>query len=660
MKRRRFFVFAFGCALTCGLAQGAQNGSPSYAVTPRFQWLRLGEVKPSGWIKAQMLRNLRQGALGHLDQLAPEARSDIFASGRNAPGRPNAAKEGFEQGAWWNGETEGNWHRGYIMTAYLTGDVEAMEKSSAYVQHILDSQDNDGYIGVYSPELRYSKSHVNGELWTETCILRALLAYYELTGRPDVLRAVERAVKLTVENFGPGKMTAFPNPHYPGDGISHGLMFIDVLERLYQLTGDKTYRDFGVWLYHDYCASAPQDGHDGTVASLLDLDKPLRDHGPTTIEHLRVPLWVYYVTGDPQFGRAYENGLTKLGRYMYPSGAIVAMEDIGGRRPDPTTTYYEFCSMKELLSTYCSALQKTGRTDYGDEIEKLMFNAIEGAGLATGKGVTYCTRDNRYRIDGSLKGRDKFSPTHMDVAVCCNPNSSQVTPLYLEAMWMRSDAGLAAMLYGPAVLDTTVNGVPVEIEERTDYPFSFAITFVVNPARACDFALRLRNPGWSKGTRITCEGATVSREDSSFVLRKEWRRGDQIRLEFSGGITATKAANGEIALARGPLVYALGIPGTAKNIRDYDLPGFADEEYFPAQGAMWSYALDPSAADHSFGFNAISEENTNSFYPYDASPIRLEGRLINLDTGKEENVQLVPMASRQAILRRVTFPAERP
>jgi len=131
-------------------------------------------------------------------------------------------------------------------------------------------------------------------------------------------------------------------------------------------------------------------------------------------------------------------------------------------------------------------------------------------------------------------------------------------------------------------------------------------------------------------------------------------------LEFSGGITATKAANGEIALARGPLVYALGIPGTAKNIRDYDLPGFADEEYFPAQGAMWSYALDPSAADHSFGFNAISEENTNSFYPYDASPIRLEGRLINLDTGKEENVQLVPMASRQAILRRVTFPAERP
>jgi DUF1680 family protein len=151
----------------------------------------------------------------------------------------------------------------------------------------------------------------------------------------------------------------------------------------------------------------------------------------------------------------------------------------------------------------------------------------------------------------------------------------------------------------------------------------------------------------------------VSREEHSFVLRKEWTKGDEVRLEFNGGITATKAANGETALERGPLVYALGIPGTAKNIKDYDLPGFADQEYLPAQNAKWSYALDSSAADHAFGFNAISEENTNTLYPYDATPVRLEGKLINLDTGKKEDVQLVPMASTQAILRRVTFPVSR-
>jgi hypothetical protein len=615
---------------------------------------------PSGWIKAQMDRNLREGAIGHLDQLAPEARSDIFGSGRNAPGRPNVAKEGFEQGTWWNGETEGNWWRGYILTAYMTGNSEAMRKSDEYVRHILQTQDKDGYIGVYSPELRYSTSHVNGELWTQNCTLRALLAYYELTAKTEVLRAVERAVKLTMGKYGPGKMTAFPNPHYPGDGVSHGLMFVDVLERLYELTGDASYRDFGVWLYQDYCASDPQNSHDGTLASLLDFEKPLLDHGPTTVEHLRVPLWVYYVSGKPEYQKASDNGLNKLTRYMFPSGAIVAMESIEGKRPDPTTTYCEFCTMKELLTTFCSALQKKGTGGIGDYVERLFFNAIEGAGLATGKGVTYCTRDNRYRIDGALGGRDKFSPTHMDVAVCCNPNSAQVTPLYLEAMWMKSESGLVAALYGPSLLNTTVNGVEVQIEENTDYPFSSIVSFAVNPDRPAAFSLTLRNPAWSKGTRVTCKGAEVSREEGSFVLRKDWKKGDEVRIKFSEAVTATKAANGEIALARGPLVYALRIPGSAKDIKRYDLAGFADQEYFPSRDAHWSYTLDPDSANDGFGFSSRSDKDINTLYPYDAAPVQLEGKLINLDTGAKENVELVPMASRLAILRRVTFPVGRP
>ena len=656
MNYRRFLLLTCGLAAIGGLASATDGVSPHYVVPPRFQWLRLGEVMPAGWIKAQMERNLREGAIGHLDQLAPEARSDIFGSGRNAPGRPNVAKEGFEQGTWWNGETEGNWHRGYIMAAYLTRDPEAMRKSDAYVQYILQTQDADGYIGVYSPELRYSISHVNGELWTQTCILRALLAYYELTGKTEVLRSVERAVKLTMGKYGPGKMTAFPNPHYPGDGISHGLMFVEVLDRLYELTGDVSYRDFGVWLYHDYCASSPA-APDGALVSLLDLEKPLVDHGPTTVEHLRVPLWAYFVNGNPDLGRAYENGLKKLGHYILPSGAVVSMEEIGGRRPDPTTTYYEFCAMKELLTTYCSALQKVGNSEFGDDIEKLMFNAVEGAGLASGRGITYCTRDNRYRVDGDLKGRDKFSPTHADLAVCCNPNSAQITPLFVRGMWVRTgETGLAATLYGPSTVKTSVNGVKVQIEEKTDYPFSSEIYFVLSPERPADFPVTLRNPGWSKNTRVTCEGATVRRGGNYFLVRKTWMKGDQIRLEFNETVVGTTASNGEIALQRGPLVYALRIPEVAKDIKDYDLPGFADLEYLPSQGAHWSYALDPSVGNGNFGFSAKTDKDINMQYPYDIAPVQLEGKLINLDTGQRQDVLLIPMGSRLAILRRVTFP----
>ena len=307
--------------------------------------------------------------------------------------------------------------------------------------------------------------------------------------------------------------------------------------------------------------------------------------------------------------------------------------------------------------SYCSGLQKLGQSELGDRIEKLMFNGVQGARAPGGKGVTYCTRDNRYSVDGALQNRDKFSPTHSDVAVCCNPNFAQITPLYIRGMWMRTpDDGLAALLYGPSYVDTNVKGVGVRIEEATDYPFSATISLTVSPKQPVEFPLVLRNPGWSESTQVTCEGASVSRNGDYFVVRKRWTKGDQVKIVFSESIIGIPAWYAEIALQRGPLVYALTIPSVKFEAKHYSLPGFADLEYSSAVGAQWWYALDPSLGKGDFGFTARGEKDVNMPYPFDGAPVRLEGKLINLDTGKREDVSLVPMGSSQAILRRVTFP----
>jgi hypothetical protein len=88
MKHPQFLLLACGLAAMGGLAAATGRGSAHYAVSPHFQWLRLGEEMPRGWIKAQMDRDLREGAIGHLDQLAPQARNDIFGNARNAPAQP--------------------------------------------------------------------------------------------------------------------------------------------------------------------------------------------------------------------------------------------------------------------------------------------------------------------------------------------------------------------------------------------------------------------------------------------------------------------------------------------------------------------------------------------------------------------------------------------
>jgi hypothetical protein len=661
MKRLAVILIVSLLSGEAGLVVAAGNESVSSPVTPSFQWLKFGELMPSGWIKAQMLRDIREGFAGHLDELATEASSDIFGSGRTAPGKPNLAVEGGPEGSWWNGETEGNWRAGFIMMAYLSGDPGAIRKADAYVQHILQTQDQDGYIGVYSPELRYSASPMSGELWTQACILRALLADYELTGNATVLSAVERAVGRTMSAYGPGKWQPFQVPG-GGGGLDHGLMFTDVVARLYELTGNTEYRNFGLRLYRDFSAGIPNRiSHDATLASLLDIDKPFSGHAATTLEHLRVPLWAYYVTGDPELKRAFENGFLKLRQYVFPSGAVIGMEAIEGRKPDPTYAFYEYCAMKELNVTLSSALQKTGKGALGDSIEKLAFNAAEGARGVGGKCVTYCTRDNRYEVSRDLDGRDKFSPVHSDVAVCCNPNAVQMMPQFVRAMWMRTpEDGLAALLYGPSVVNTEVKGVRLRVEEKTDYPFSPVISITLSPERAVDFPLVFRNPQWSKDTQVHCDGATVSLKGDYFTVRKVWNKGDQVTLNLSESVVGVEASNGEQALQRGPLVYALRIPSVAHQSKTYRLAGFADLEYSPAEGANWSYELDTTQGKGDFGFTAKPDPDANMDYPFDGAPIRLEGKLINLRTAQREDVSLIPMASSLAVLRRVTFPVVTP
>ena len=208
MKRLMKFIAHVLILGAVALVAAVPEASAQIPVAPRYTWLKLGEVMPSGWLKAQMERDIREGFAGHLKELAPEVGTDIFGSGRNTPEKPNFAAADAED-SWWNGESEGNWRTGYIMMAYLSGDPQAQQEADAFVEHILHTQDSDGYIGVYNPQLRYSDSPRNGELWTQACILRGLLAYYDLTGKPEVLRAVERAVQCSMAKYGPGKMTVF-------------------------------------------------------------------------------------------------------------------------------------------------------------------------------------------------------------------------------------------------------------------------------------------------------------------------------------------------------------------------------------------------------------------------------------------------------------------
>lgn len=614
-----------------------------------FEWLPLGTVKPSGWIKAQMVRDLNHGFAGCLGKLCPEASSDIFVSHRNSIHAQNTQNSNGV--AWWNGESEGNWRAGYIMMAYLTDDTASKREADEYVQHILSSQEADGYLGAFAPDSRFIHP---GELWTQACLLRGLLAYSELTENREVLAAVQRSADLTISTFGTGKM---PMPW----GENHDLMISDVMERLFQLTGETRYRDFTLWLYQTWSENVASA--DTSLSSLLDRNTPYVQHGVHTYETIRVPLWLAYASGREDLGRASRNALEKLDRYTEPGGSAVSQELISNLAPDPTSTEYEYCATKEAQLTLQSALQKTGLASLGDRIERVWFNDAQGARTADGRAIAYLSPENRTRCDGfspdgtRAEPRNKFSPTHADVAVCCNPNATNVAALFVRGMWMRHHTGaLAALLYGPCEVSLHMNNVQVHIEERTLYPFTNMVEIHLNPDRPVTFSLLLRDPGWSRGTSVSAQRAEIVREGDYWRVTKQWKAGDTVILTFVPVVREVDAVNGEIALQHGALLFVRPIASTETIAKTYPLSGFQDTHYEPAPGASDDLMLPKELQWQGFGFQPVDlPSDANGITPLDAPIIALRGNMIRKRDRQRVSVDLVPLGN-APLLRRLTHP----
>jgi hypothetical protein len=639
-----------GALAACALlllspAAGAADAPAKYAVEPQFRLLRFGEVMPTGWIREQFGRDLDVGFAGRLPEIAPmTCGALIFGVNRNTPDHIQNAGGGSwggAEGAWWKGETEGNWRSGSTMMALLTG---RRAEADAKVDYLLRAQDADGYMGIYGPTLRWAGGDVdNGELWTQTCILRGLIAYYEATGRTDVLSAVERAAKLTMSHYGEG----IKDP-YGAETQNHNLMFVDVMERLYDLTGDTAYRDFGVYLYRDYSRDMKTDV---ALTTLLAADHPFVGHGATTYEGLRVPVWAAYVTGDPVLRAAADEAFAKAWAHVSPTGGPVSNEFIANKPTDPDLGGYEGCGEKEWMTSLLSAAQKGGRAALAEQAETTYYNSVQGSRLPDGTAMDYVTTDNVQRIEGAIMNRVIFSPAHEDVADCCPPNFTQIGPLFVRSMWMRAPDGLAAVLYGPCEVRTSAGGTAVRIAEETSYPFSEELRLKVDPEAPADFVIHLRIPSWATSISATCDGAQVHRAGDWLLVSKTWRAGDAISLSFGAQAQPVPSNNGEFYVRRGPLFYALPIKAIKRPVKDFPVAGFHDYLVFPVEWAQARYALPASP-----GFDLAPDATSDPRFPYDGAPARLEARLLNTGTGKVETVALVPMGSGEAILRRMTFP----
>ncbi len=589
------------------------------------------------------------GFFGQFDRLVPQLVGDpIYAEGRlgkhSTPPKLGNFKSGDAKGdaqyMWWNSETQSNWWDGFIRFAIQLGEKEALHKAGVYVEQILATQDDDGYLGIYDRELRYNFQAENGELWAKATLLRGLLGWYEFSRDEKVLTAVIRAVENVMKHYTLNASQPFFAGKAFSGGVAHGLMFTDVLDRLSRLTGQTRFLEYGVFLYRNFSSNYSSEA-DVQLDNILDQEYKLTAHGVHTYEHFRSLIAAAYGSDDPVLWQALDIYGGRIQQCLTATGGPIGDEWIHGRIADAAHTGYEYCSIHELLDSYTMLLQKTGAAETADAVERIFFNAAQGARHPERSAIAYLKTDNSYEMLGTRNGdvephrkqtRYKYSPVHQDVAACCAPNAGRISAYFVRSMFMRNGDVLIAALLGPCELQTFVQGTRVIIRERTGYPYSLKVEFDVHPEQPLEMIFKVRRPLWA-----TAVVASDRFEEHAGFLEfsRRFSPGDAIKISFEAEIILQRDLQGEHYFTYGPLVFALPIAGSEKTIRVY-APGMEDVMVMPDNRSLARLAEDPQPA--------LTYEN-------DAPVIQVS---ILDDSGElPRRVRLVPVG--KTVLRQVTF-----
>ena len=611
----------------------------------KYQRLSFGSIKPAGWIKVQMQKDM-DGFVGNLDKLVPELINDpIYGSERLH--KQSKSKDlgnlkagdaaGDEQYKWWNSETQSNWRDGYIRNALLLDDKAAKEKVKTYINGILATQDEDGYLGIYDNDLRYKFTSENGELWAKTTLYRGLLAYYEYTNDQKIWQSLVRAVDNVMRNY----QIYHSQPFYAGKdfsgGVAHGLTFTDILDRMYQLSGDQKYVKYATFLYHNFSENFSSE-KDAQLPNILDPKYKLQTHGAHTYEHLRPLLVAAYSSGDTVLRKALDIYVSRIKKTTTMTGGAIGDEWIAGRTADATHTGYEYCSLQELMDSYCSLFQKNGDPKVAGLIETIFYNAAQGSRNPDHSCIAYLKTDNSYEMLGTKNGevetdrkqtRYKYSPAHQDVAVCCNPNAGRITPYFLQNMWLKENKNiLVASLLGPNTLKSSLLNRQVRIEEITEYPFKNQFIFKISLDQPLAFKIKVRKPHWASGVE-TSEKYRL--ENDFIVFERTFQTKDEIRINFSTDVKVLTDANDEKYFSYGALIYAKPINAKVEIGRVYK-KDFADLFYRPMDSVRYGFT-----------------ETHNAKYQKGKILVNLK----NLSTGVIEKSELIPFG--KTILRQVSF-----
>ncbi len=504
--------------------------------------LPLGSVRPEGWLREQLLRS-RDGMGGHLDELEPQMIAYPYVN--------KITNEGWGGSkAGWGAEISGNYWYGLMLLAFGLDDEFLKNKAHTWVDGVLKNQDPDGYMGAYGDTDDKMDDY---NAWGTNCGMKAMLAYYDATGREDVLEAVHRCMLWFCD-------------HWSGDNKTRyaGMTLVESMSVCYLHTGDTRLLDF----INDYIDFGNRNDLYSYSQNAMRF-QPLiynSQHAAGYASDLWIYADAYLAGGDEKNLDAAVKGVAKLmPKALQRTGGMPCHAEY--LSPVSASVETEYCAFAFLHHSLSHLEAASGDPQYMDLIERIVFNGAQGARKKDEKAIAYLTSPNQIYATGEscnfVNDMQLYAPVYP--IACCPVTSCWVMPGFLRDMAFRGDDGLYIAAYGPA----TVNFGELTLKMDTAYPFRDTVTCTVSTENPVETTLHFRVPGWCKNARFAVNGKTsdaAAVPGTWYAIAGSFADGDVVTVTLPMTVDISQVDDGDacarypMAVEYGPLLFAFHVP----------------------------------------------------------------------------------------------------
>ncbi len=500
-----------------------------------------------------------------------------------------------------------------------TPDPVLESRIDGYIARIAAAQDRDpeGYLNTWTqlqhPDQRWGLNGGNDgyqhEMYNVGALCEAAVHYYLATGKASLLKVAAKLANYTCEQVGPApRHELVPNHALAEEVFGNLYLFFrqhpDLKRAMPVPVDERRYLDLAqYWI--------ETRGHQRK-------DQPSygaynQDHQPvleqTTIEGHAVRATLLCagvaalagINGRDEYRdaavRLWDN-MTKKKMFVTGGvGATAAGEAFGSNYFLPNDGYLETCGAVGAAFFARNLNLLTGDALYLDVLERELYNGALTGVSATGNSYTYVN---------PLVAPNGNSRWAWHGCPCCPPMFLKLMGALPGYIYGQDKTGIYINLFVGSRAQIQVAGQKVILQQETGYPWDGAVKITVEPAKAAEFDLHLRIPGWCQGpcspdelyqsanrprdreAHLSVSGKSINPEivRGYATVHRRWKRGDVVQLTLDMPVQSIKANpqveadKGRVAFMRGPLVYCFegaDNGGAVKNLIVPEQTAFATE-----------------------------------------------------------------------------------